>query len=246
MRAIILAAGVGQRMVPLTQTLPKCLIPFAGQTLLRRHLGNLSALGIEEAVLVVGHLRERIVEEAGRFQGPLRIGLVENPRYAEGSILSLWAAREALDQDVLIMDADVLYPRVLLERLIRSRHPSCVLLDEAFEDTGEEMKLLARGERVVAIARRLPEREGLIGEGVGFFKLKGEDARLLRGILERLVAQGKASADYEEALDELMRRSSIGFEKVEGLPWIELDFPEDVERARREVLPRLEALDSHT
>lgn len=243
MRAILLCAGVGRRMAPLTDSLPKCLIPFAGKTLLCRHLEYLVSLGIEETILVVGHLDKLVLEEADRVKGSLRLRCIFNPRYTEGSILSLWAAREELEGDILIMDADVLYPRRLLEKLVQSRHPSCVLLDEAFVDTGEEMKLLARGEQVVALARRLPDQKGVVGEGVGFLKLKAADVERLRAVLDHFVAEERVSADYEEAIDDLMRLTTIRYEPVDGLPWIELDFPEDVVRAEREVLPRVEALD---
>jgi len=105
------------------------------------------------------------------------------------------------------------------------------------------MKLLAKGEQVVALARRLPDQKGIVGEGVGFFKLKAADVKRLRAVLDRFVAEDKVSADYEEAIDDLMRSTTIGYEPVDSLPWIELDFPEDIVRAEKEVLPKVEALD---
>lgn len=242
MKAVILAAGVGRRLAPLTEQIPKCLVEVGGEPLLTRMLAALSEVAVSEAVLVVGHLKEVIRERMGTMQTGLPLRYVENPHYKRGSLFSLWCAREEMDSPLLLMDADVLFAPPLLQRLVKNPAQSCLLLDETFTDTGEEMKGYALGWRVVAIGRKAPEPPwDLVGEGVGFFKCSARHARILRGIVEQLIRDGRDDEEYELALDRLVKEVVVEWCSVARLPWMEIDFPEDVRRAQDEIWPRLEA-----
>ena len=164
---------------------------------------------------------------------------VPNPRFREGAILSLWAAREWLSGPVVVMDADVLCAPAMLERLIHSLEPNCFLLDGSVEVTGEEQMLLVTGGRVRDIVRGGAPGYELSGESVGFLKLSGDAARVLRDLLAERVARGETGIEHEEVYPDLMARVPVGFERVDGMPWTEIDFPEDIERAERDVLPRI-------
>ena len=148
-----------------------------------------------------------------------------------------------LERDVLVMDADVLCAPVLVERLVRSAHANCFLLDASQENTGEEQMLLVRDGRVRNIVRGGAPGFELMGESIGFLKLSAAAARLLRQLLERRVAAGDTGIEHEEVYPDLLAQAAVGFERVDGLPWIEIDFPDDVARAEREVLPQIDALD---
>jgi len=240
MKAILLAAGVGKRLWPLTARCPKCLLEFEGQTLLVRLLTALERAGVWAAVIVVGYLRQKIMEAVAHSQTRLTIRYVENPRYQKGSLLSLWWARKELNEDVLILDADVLCPPTLLSRLVSSAHDNACLLDPRSVPSGEEMMLAARRGRVCHIGRQVPA--GLwdtVGESVGFYKLTEEAGWWLRQSLELCIRQGKIPADYEHALLPVMWEQVFGYESVEDTPWMEIDTPADVERAEREIAPQL-------
>ena len=172
----------------------------------------------------------------------VQVSYITNPRYERGAIVSLWSAREEFDDDLLIMDADVLFPAALLHRLITSPHPNCFLLDARTANTGEEQMLLTRGGRVVTIIRGGSGDYDLIGESIGFLKVSRDDAALLRAILDEQIAQGRDTIEHEEAYPLFLAQRVVGFERVEDLPWIEIDFPHDLEQAEREVLPRILAL----
>jgi choline kinase len=237
-RAIILAAGVGHRLAPLTDRRPKCLLPVGGRSLLERMLAALRAAGVAEAVVVVGHCQEQI-RRLGARVGGLPIRYVENADYRRDSIRSLWAARDLLDADTLLMDADVLFPQALLRRLVECPAASALLIDPGFTDTGEEVKVFVRGGRVLALGKKvepLPPHD-LVGEGVGFLKCAAAHASLLRACMAEVLEDETRYHEYEDAIDLLVRRVPVGWADVGGLPWTEIDFVEDLRRAEAEVLP---------
>jgi choline kinase len=243
MKAIILAAGVGKRFKEVTDHRPKCLIEIQGKTLLERTLTALGAAGVCEAVLVVGYRGEMIQQHFGPRCGDVQVRYVNNPHYTKGAILSLWSAREEFNDDLIIMDADVLFPVALIARLVRSSHANCFLLDGSSENTGEEQMLLTGGGRVLNIVRGGSGDFEVVGESVGFLKVSQTDAPLLRSILEDFVAQGRDSIEHEEVFPVFLAQRVVGFERVDDLPWIEIDFPTDLEQAERDVLPRILAFD---
>lgn len=244
MKAIILAAGVGKRLAHAADARPKCLLRVGGRSLLDRTLAALDAAGVHEAVIVVGYRAERIRAEIGIRYAGVEVRYVHNPRYEQGAILSLWSARAELDTAVLVMDADVLFPVRLLQRLVRSPQPNCFLLDAGSVNTGEEQMLLTRGGRVETIVRGGSGDYDVIGESVGFLKVGRADAPLLGSILEDHVARGRHEIEHEEAFPDFLAQRRVGFERVDDLPWTEIDFPEDLEAAKRDVLPAIDRLDA--
>ena len=240
MKAIILAAGVGKRLWPLTQHRPKCLIELGGRTLLARYLDALAGAGIRQAVIVVGYKQDMIRSAVATDSRGVEVRYLVNEQYQRGSISSLWRARTELDDDVLIMDADVLFHREILRRLITSTSPSALLMDETVKQTTEECMVIVRGGRVVGLTKRMPEQYDFAGEGVGFLKVRRADTEALINSLKGHADRGELDMEYEDALLEFFGAVRVGHEKIGGLPWIEIDFPEDVARAERDILPKLE------
>ena len=247
MNAILLAAGVGARLAPFTDTHPKCLIEVDGKSLLERHLDVLCEL-VDAITLVVGYRDAQIRDAVGHWKtttgNPIVVTFVQNNDYRKGSILSLYAARDTLvADDTVVMDADVLYGPTLMKRLLNSPHANCFLLDDVAEDSGEEMMVCVRNGRALHIARSHdPSTQSgwdLTGEGVGFFKLSRDDSPALVLILDEMVAAGICDVEYEDGLARFMANHTCGYETVGDLPWTEIDFPEDVEKARVEILPQL-------
>lgn len=239
MTAIVLAAGVGKRLLAVSGGRPKCLLEIGGKTLLQRLLEALGAAGVTDAIVVVGFGEADVRAAVAGAPAGIRVRCIANPRFEEGAILSLWAAREALDGPVLVMDADVLCPPSLVARLVASPHRNCFLLDTSVEPTGEEQMLLVDGGRVRDIVRGGAPGHELTGESIGFLKLSAGGARVLRALLAERVAAGHTTIEHEEVYPELLARVVVGYEQVDGVPWTEIDFPEDVARAERDVLPRI-------
>lgn len=228
--AIILAAGVGKRFGTANESLPKGLLEVGGETLIGRLVRQLRGSGVTEIVLVVGFGGEHIEQ---RFEDEPGITILHNPDFTRGAILSLYTAREWLERPSIVMDADVFGPDEMIARMVRSRHPSCFLLDPSSAATGEEQMLMVRGDRVIDIAR-IPRGEyDRLGESVGFLKLDATAGKRLRELLAERVDQGDIDLEHEEVYPALLSRVEVGFELVDDLAWTEIDFPEDLERARR-------------
>lgn len=244
MNAVILCAGVARRLTPLTERTHKCLLPVGDRPMLSHMLDALESVGIRESTLVVGHCADQVRQVAGTQVGRMRIGHVENPQYTKGSVLSLYAARAWLVEPVLIMDADVIFPREFLRRLLRAPAPSAFLVDRGFRETGEEVKFYTRGDRVIALGKKvMPEAWEQVGEGIGFFKCGAEAGPELVRLLERVIAESDGLSEYEDAFNLLVLEHHVGWVDVTGLPWTEIDFAEDLRRAREEVWPLVARLD---
>ena len=239
MTAIVLAAGVGKRLLDASGGRPKCLIEIGGKSLLSRLLESLVAAGVRHAVVVTGFGDGVLRAAIGAGPPGIEVAYRFNARFREGAVLSLYAAGEALDGPVLIMDADVLCPPSMIARLVDSPHANCFLMDGAAPNTGEEQMLLVRDGLVRNIVRGGAPGYDVSGESIGFLKLSADGARLLRTLLTARVAAGSTSIEHEELYPELLARIPVGFERVDGVPWTEIDFPEDIVRAERDILPRI-------
>ena len=225
--AIILAAGVGRRFGEALSGQPKALLKVEGETLLVRLIRQLRLAGVEEIVVVAGFGIEAIRDAVDS-----RVRVLLNPDYERGAILSLYTAREFFGRDLLVMDADVFGPDEMLTRLVDSPQESCFLLDGRAEASGEEQMLHVRGDRVWDIARDPRGEYDLLGESVGFLKVSAAASPKLLELLAARVERGEIDLEHEEVYPEFLEQTPVGFERVDDLAWTEIDFPEDLERAR--------------
>jgi len=250
MQAVMLAAGVGARLLGVGRESddapPKALLRFGGQSLLARHIALLRHAGIEALTLCVGYRAEAIAAEIAACGATGFVRTVTNPDFREGSLVSLWAVREALrgGGDVLLMDADVLYDQRLLARLTQTAHANAFLMDRDIEPGEEPVKLCVRAGRIVDFEKRVEHAHDYHGESVGFFRFDPAMAEKLAAQADKLVSAGLRDVWYEHAIRDLVLAEphAFGWEEVTGLPWLEIDFPADVARAETVVLPKLDPL----
>lgn len=241
MKAIILAAGVGRR---LGVDHPKCLLDFDGRSLLQRHLDILVDHGIDDITIGVGHLANQVenaISESGHAE---KVETVFNPDFAKGSVLSLWTMRSSIaGEDVILMDADVLYDERMISRLIETQQDSAFLLDRGFEEGDEPVKLCVRDGVVVEFRKQLASdlEFDFYGESVGFFRFGPAITERLALRVEFYRNENLLEEHYEEAIRDLMLETpnAIGYEDVTGIPWVEIDFPEDIVRAKNDILPKI-------
>lgn len=243
MKAIILAAGVGRRLGGTSGNKPKCLLEFDGTSLLQRHLNLLRKYGISDVIVVTGHLSKMIEDETTHSDAKDITRTIYNPEFSKGSLISLLTGLEELQnaQDFILMDADVLYDHRIIERLINTNHSNCFLLDRNFIPGDEPMKLCVRDGSLIDFRKQIDKdlQFNLMGESVGFFRFSVTIVEDLIARAKSYLTQGKDDAPYEELIRDLLLEhpDNFGYEDITGIPWIEIDFPEDVTRAQTEVLP---------
>jgi L-glutamine-phosphate cytidylyltransferase len=240
MRGIILAAGKGSRLNCNGAETPKCLVKLHGETLVERQIRMLRQAGIQDIAVVAGYNAERVQRVCGHT-----VTYVENTKYAvTNSLYSLWMARPLLFGGFVVLNCDVLFHPVLLHDLLTSRHPDALLLAyrEAHQPPfgEEEMKVKVRCGRVTDISKEMAPGEA-DGENLGIVKFSPQGAARLVDIMERLVAGGSLRDWAPRAFREFAQVWPLHAIGTRGFPWIEIDFPEDYQRAVRDILPAIEA-----
>ncbi len=245
MKAVILAAGVGKRLGAVTGNRPKCLLEIGERSLLTRYLDALLEAGITSVVLVVGHQQELIRAAVGDTYRGLALRYIVNDQYRRGSLYSLWMARAAFDDDLLVMDADVLCPASFVTRLVHSSHPNAVLIDDTVRQDSEERMAVVRNGRVVALTKQ-PAEGTILGEGVGFLKVTRRDSEAMVAAMAPFVTRGELDMEYEDTWEAFFQAVPVGYETIGRQPWIEIDFPEDIARAEMEILPRITEWETKT
>ncbi|MEK7821017.1 MAG: phosphocholine cytidylyltransferase family protein [Pseudomonadota bacterium] len=245
MKALMLAAGIGRRLYgDSREQPPKALLEFGGKTLLARHIEHLQNFGVEELVMVLGHRKDEILAEAHGVGGLGYARWLFNPRYRGGPVVSLWTARDVLrsGSDILFMDADVLYHPELLRRLLDSPHENCFIYDRDFEAGDEPVNLCLEGGRPVDFGKKIAGAFETRGEWPGFLRLSARVAAKLADAVQGYIDRAEMALAYEPAMRDVLLSEppgTFGAEDVTGIPWIEIDFPSDLIRAERHVLPHI-------
>ena len=239
MRGIILAAGKGSRLNGTAGESPKCLVKVGGETLIDRQIRTLRRAGIDDIAVVVGCQAEQVRRSCGHG-----ITYVENSRYAQtNSMYSLWMARPLLFEGFVVLNCDVLFHPVLLGDLIAAKHENALLI--AYREAGqapfgdEEMKVQVRCGRVREISKQM-DPDDADGENLGVVKFGPEGAAELVTIMDRLIAAGGLRDWAPRAFREFAQVRPLHAIGTRGFPWIEIDFPEDYQRAVREILPQID------
>jgi choline kinase len=236
MRAVILAAGESRRLLQLTRDIPKCLLEVGGKSILEHQVESLRAAGVEEISVVTGHAEEPL----RRVGGP-SLDYILNADYATtNSIYSLWLAREAAAGGFVLMNGDVLFDPRLLRSLLDDPREDVLTYDPESILEEEEMKLRLEGDRVMEMSKELSV-EHSHGENVGLLKFGADGTQALLAELEDIIAGGTVKTWAPYAFDCLCKKRPLYALSTNGIPWIEIDFPEDLERARTETWPAIRA-----
>ena len=245
MEAIMLAAGSGSRLSKNDKNHPpKCLLTFDGKSLLARHIEVLKFCGIKKLTLVIGYRADDITAEVSKIDNSSFVETIINPEYLEGSIVSLSYAIKTMRSgtDILFMDADVLYHSDLIQRLSSSTKDCHILYDSGYEPGDDPVLLCLNGKRIVDFKKKANMICDRIGEWPGFVKWSSQAAIEISNIIERRINSGQVKLPCEDAFREYMLKSNtqnIYCDDITGIPWIEIDFPEDIDRAHNLILPAI-------
>jgi choline kinase len=240
-KAVILVAGVSRRLYPLTEHRPKCLLEVGGKTILDHQLDALRANGVSEVCLVLGYRREQILDHVRGHHADLEITTRVNHHFFDtNTAVSLWAAgEEFLDRDFVYLNGDVLFEPRLIERVLSAapEHPTALAVER--KPCGdEEVKVeLDDTLRIRDIGKQL-DPGASAGEFIGVGRFEAPITAPFFDQLDRLVRDGQRQAYFEAALEAMAPKHPLHAVDVTDLPCIEIDFPEDYEAARKQVLAR--------
>jgi L-glutamine-phosphate cytidylyltransferase len=239
LRAVILCAGQGKRLMPLTETRPKCLLPVAGMPVLEWQLRGLAANGITDVTVVTGFGAGE-VDAMLRGLGPFAAGVRTryNPFYAVAdNIGSCFLARDVLEngsreEACVLLNGDTLFEPAILARLLAAPPaPITVTIDRKPGYDEDDMKVSLEGTRLRAIGKTLlPEQTN--GESIGMLLFRQEGgARFAAGVEAVLRQPEGLKRWYLSVIHALAQDTPVQVASIEGLSWGEIDFPADVARA---------------
>jgi choline kinase len=236
-KGLVLAAGPGRRLHPLTDALPKTLLPLGdGLTILDLALANLRSVGLEEVVVVTGFARERVEERAPELERShgVKLELVFNDRAEEwNNAYSLWLAREAFAEGILLVNGDTVHPRSVEETLLAARGPGVLLAVDSEKRLGEEeMKVLVDGDGALRRINKAIDPASADGEYIGLTLVEPEAAAALADALEATWRRD-TSLYYEDGFQELVDRGGgVHVAPIGAVDWVEVDDHADLARAR--------------
>ena len=235
MNAVILAAGRGERLRPLTDTAPKCLTLVGGKSILQYELEALDAAGIQECTIVVGYRGSQVNEAFGASYNGLALRYVDNRDYGStNNLYSLWLAREYLQSQTLLIEGDLLFNHELIQKLVDDPAEDVAVVD-TFTDDMNGTIIRGQGTVITEFVLKSAQGEGYDYTGaaktVNIYKFSESTMRnhFLPG-LDRYVVEKQTNIFYEAVLAELVGSKALRMSILYSgdCPWFEIDTPEDL------------------
>jgi choline kinase len=234
-KAIILSAGQGKRLSPLTDTRPKCLVELSGRTVLHWQLQHLRQAGITEAVVVTGFAAETVEAEIASLDLPgMVVRTLYNPFFSlTDNLATCWLARDEMRGDFLLLNGDTLFEPAIAERLMAApAAPITVTIDrKAAGYDADDMKVLTEGDALRAIGKTI---EAYDAESIGFLRFDAEGAALFTRVVQQIMRTPEGLKRwYLSVINQIAQdHDVVRVQSIEGLDWAEMDFPEDLPRNR--------------
>ena len=230
MKAVILSAGYGSRLLPLTMEIPKCLVKVEGREILLQQLTALSEAGVREAAIVVGYRHRQVREFVAERALPLRVSTVFNPFWSvSNSIGSVWVAREHLLAPFCLLNGDTIFDETVLTEALRQPPPGIGLLVEATRGhILDDMRVAVSDGRVTAVAKDLdPART--THRSLGVITSIGSDGAYAHA-LQTVIERDSGHAAYHHAIvAELAATVGVSAIEHQAGKWQEIDRPEDID-----------------
>lgn len=237
MRVIILAAGQGKRLLPLTAEVPKALLDIHGRTLVARQIDAFAACGITDFVVVTGYASARIEDALAALAKAKGVSIrtVYNPFYAVAdNLASCWMARGEMNRDFIQVNGDNVFRADLVERLL-SAEPKPVTVAVNHKDVydTDDMKVMLDNGRLTEIGKTLPV-DTVDAEAIGFYIFRSEGVAAYVSQLEKAMRDSSGLKQwFPSAVGSLAKVVDINTIAINGIRWCEVDFPVDLQQARQ-------------
>jgi choline kinase len=229
--AVILCAGRGTRLGELTESCPKCLLNIDGKSILEWAIESFLEYGVERFVVVVGYRSYMVVDVAKKVSR--NVIPVTNTMYATtNTLVSLWCARDYLDNGFWLLNGDVLFDPLSLQRLSDVEFSAIGVIPASCGEEEVKAKVNYAG-RVIALSKNVSSQEA-IGEFIGLAKFEKDFAHeLMVSLNEWQHRPGVERQYFEAAVEMAMRVNPLYIANLAGLNCIEIDTPEDYFRAQQ-------------
>ena len=233
MKAIILAAGKGQRLQPFTNEIPKCLLTLDNQTILEHQINHLKSCDIDEVNVVVGFAKNKVEEFLGNYDSlGMKINTIYNPFWeTTNSLFSLWAARFQLNSDVVLLNGDDGFELEVMSQILSNKDDICVPYKVKNSYAAEDMKIQIRDGLLSSIGKNLKNPSG---ESVGVRVFRNEGVEILKRSLEKEIRTENFNLKwYASSIERILQRGhKIKTLDIKDLYWHDVDYPNDLDNAK--------------
>lgn len=232
MKAIILAAGAGRRLQDISKGLPKSMIKINGTSLIHRQIDSCLNIGISKFVFVLGYKKEKIQKHILNILNEEQVSFIINPVYDRTNTLhSLWLTRKQFDDDFIYFNADVLFQKAMLDKIAEKSEYSQLLLETKSCEEEEVKMIIDNNMRILQIGKQL-EIPKCAGEFIGIGKFNIDVLEKFSNYLQYGVDNGQSNNYFEYAVNLLAKDDILKAVPTGDLNCIEIDFPEDLKRAK--------------
>lgn len=229
MKAVILAAGLGTRLRPITNEVPKCMVPVNGIRIIDKQIDNLLSNGVKEIYVVDGYKAEVLAEHL-KANFP-QVHIVSNPRYAEtNNMYSLYlTSKYVKGEEFLLMNADVYYDSNIIAGMLQGENLSKIACDRS-QYLEESMKITSDGDKIYHISKKISEADHY-AVSIDVYRISAEDSKVLFKEVEDTIEGRKDENSWTEvALDNIFPKTSFKPYVIEGR-WFEIDNHDDLHKA---------------
>ncbi len=238
MRAIIVSAGQGKRLLPHTENTPKCLLPVRGElSILEIQLRALAACGITKASIMVGYGADQVEATlAARPVAGIDVRTCFNPFYElSDNLATVWLARPEMDEDFIILNGDTLFEVSLLEQVLSGPEvPITVTVNEAEQYDEDDMKVRIEGDgRLTEIGKHL-DVDNVDCESIGLLVFRGEGVKIMKDALDRAIRTSEGLKNwYLKVIGNIATEHRVDTARITGHWWGEVDCPVDLDFVRK-------------
>ncbi|NKB37240.1 MAG: NTP transferase domain-containing protein [Gammaproteobacteria bacterium] len=239
-KAIILSAGQGRRLLPLTENCPKCMLEIAGKSVLQWQLDALLACNVTEISIITGFHSEQVENLLdSNYADKPQIGFVFNPFFnVSDNLASCWLARQEMNEDFLLINGDTVYETSLLEHVLKSESaPVTLTIDFKEKYDEDDMKVTLEDRQVKGVSKILsPEQTH--AESIGMLYFRGDGPRQFRNSVENAMRKPSGLKSwFLSVVDAMARDGKVTSCSISGHRWAEIDFIHDLESAQEILAP---------
>lgn len=242
MKAVILAAGMGTRLRPLSNNIPKAFVEIDNVPLIIRSLENIKSFDIKDVIIVVGYKGDYFKKKISNKYKKIKIKYVLNEDFSNtGSMYSLSKTEGFVDDDILLFESDLLYEKKAIQCLLDSKEPNEILV-ATLSGSGDEVYIVVNeNNELINLGKSITNKKDTIGELVGISKLSLDFLTELYKLAKVDYDNNNLNYHYEEVIFKLSKTYPIKCELIRDLNWIEIDNLEDLNRAKNIIYPKIQS-----